>query len=330
MAAAWSFSRGGSQSPGSLSRLVSTLTLDGDRVSADVVVHFQRALSNATAESVADEIAKAATEILGDQITQGEVPLSKDELVTRIRRKISAGAAKITEVEVKSLYLLGSEANAYKSTFRTRHVSPPPPIAGNAHKSGSVLAVRGSSSFPAAALTPPPSPRVRTLWRGALADCQQGASVADVGARLGPPLRDSVAAAILHAFVAVDSSAADRMQLFSGGEAVDAILLEVCACFSSAAYRIFASSGMEGGVASELVRVALRQALATEEIPSVQVGHYMGSDSPVRDLASRVAAAIGAPETAAAIQTAVSPYCEALRDDLLSVAGQVRELIAQR
>ena len=310
-----------------MSRLVSTLSLDGDRISADIVVHFQRALSSATSESVADEIAKAATEILGDQISQGEVPLSKEELVNRVRGKISASAAKITEVEVKALYVFGSEVNANKSTYRARHASPPPPAAGPSHRSGAVPSVRQSSSFPASALTPPPSPRVRTLWPHALESCEQGTSAADVGVLLGPPLRDSVAAAILHSFVAIDPEAADRLELFGAAGAVDSILLEVCACFSSAAYRIFVSSGLEAKFASEIVRAAAAQVLTTQDFPAEQVSHYMASDSPVRDLASRVATAIDASDTAAAIQAAVYPYCEALRDDLLSVAAQLRQLI---
>ncbi|HEX4340352.1 MAG TPA: hypothetical protein VH062_30800 [Polyangiaceae bacterium] len=324
MAAAWSFSRGGSQNPVSISRLVSTLTLDGDRISADLIIGFHRTLSNATAESVADEVARAATEVLGDQITQGEVPLAKDELVTRLRARISVSAQKITDIEAKAIYLVGSEVNANKSTFRTRYASPPPPAVGAAHKSGSIPALRQSSP----ALTPPPSPRVRTLWPSALSTCGDSATVAEVGSLLGPALRDSVAAAILHAFVAVDPEVADRMELFSGGETVQAILVEVSACFASAAYRLFAASGVENGAASELVRVALRHVLAAEAFPASQIAQYMSSDSPVRDLATRVAAAMGAPDTAGSIQGAVSPYCEALRDDLLSVASDVRRLIA--
>ncbi len=329
MAAAWSFSRGGSQSPGSISRLVSTLSLDGDRVSADLVIHLKRALSNATADSIADEIARAATEILGDEITQGELTFSKDELATRVRARIGVSAAKATDLEVKSLYLFGSEANSNKSTYRTRPASPPPPMQrGSAHKSGSMPAVTERPTMPTPPLTPPPAPRVRTLWPRALSRCESRASAEDVGALLGPALRDSIAAAVLHAFVAIDPEAADRMALFATSGAVDTILSEVGACFASAAYRIFRASDIEGGVASDVVRVALEQVLATHEFPSELFAHYVGSDSPVREMAVRLAASIGAPDTAATIQASVSPYCEALRDDLLSVAVQVRALVA--
>lgn len=331
MAAAWSFSRGGSQSPGSISRLVSTLSLDGDRISADLVVHLKRPLSSASAESVADEIARAATEILGDEITQGELTLSKEELATRIRARVGVSAAKATELEVKALYLFGSEANSNKSTYRTRPASPPPPLPsqrGAAHQSGAIPAMTARSTVPTAPLTPPPAPRVRTLWPRALSHCESGASAADVGALLGPALRDSVAAAVLHAFVAIDPEAADRMALFGAAGAVDSILAEVAACFASAAYRIFLASDVDGSVASDVVRAAHTHVLATGEFPSELFAHYVGSDTPVKEMALRLAASIGAPDTAATIQASVSPYCEALRDDLLSVAVQVRSLVA--
>ncbi|HVW30725.1 MAG TPA: hypothetical protein VHC69_35455 [Polyangiaceae bacterium] len=310
-----------------MSRLVSTLSLDGDRVSADLVVHLKRPLSSATAESVADEIARAATEILGDEITQGELTFSKEELTTRVVARISASAAKATELEVKALYLFGSEANSNKSTYRTRPASVPPQP-GASHKSGAIPAVTAGSTVPSPALTPPPAPRVRTLWPRALAACEPGTAVDRLGALLGPALRDSVAAAVLHAFVAIDPEVSDRMALFAGRGAIDDVLTEVAACFSSAAYRIFLAQDVDGSVASALVRAALRQVLATDEFPSELFAHYMGSESPVREMAVRLAACIGAPETAGTIQSSVSPYCEALRDDLLSVAAQVRKLVA--
>lgn len=324
MAAAWSFSRGGSQSPGSISRLVSTLSLDGDRISADLIVLFQRALSTATAESVADEIARAATEILGEQISQGDVPLSKEELVARVKVRITASAAKVAELEVKGLYVLGSDAVTNRSTYRFRQASPPPP---RANASGAITAVRPSGSAQTPVLTPPPTPRMRTLWPRAIAHCRPGTPVEELGALLGPPLRDSLAAAILHAFVAIDPEAADRLVLFSASKVVREVLLEVCACFSSAAYRIFASNDIEQRVASELVRAASRLVLDGESLPTDAISRYMTSEAPVRDLATRLATAVGALDMAHVVQGALSPYCEAFRDDVTVVAGQLRRLL---
>ena len=311
-----------------MSRLVSTLSLDGERISADLIVHFQRALSSATAESVADEIAKAATEILGEEITQGEIGISGDELSRRIRTKISLSAAKVTEVDVKALTLAESEVSANKSMSRTRRASSPPPRAPGHGSSGAIPVTRASSSAPPPSLAAPPSPKVRTLWPRALDDCEPGASVPELGARLGLALRDSVAAAVLHAFVAVDPEATDRMDLFGSSNAVGTILLEVSACFSSAAYRIFVANGVDGAVAYELVTTALTQVLAPDGVSAEDFGRYTGSDAPVRELANRLSSAIGAPQTAGMLQASLGPDCEVLRDDLLRVAARLATLVA--
>jgi hypothetical protein len=325
MAAAWSFSRGGPQSPGSISRLVSTLSLDGDRISADLIVHFARALSVATTESIADEYARAATEILGEQISQGEVPLSKEELVRRVQAKVSASAAKVAQLEVRGLYLYGSEATNARSTYRSRPVSPPPPFV-KGHGSGAMPAVRQSSTFHSPVLTPPPAPRARTLWPQALVSCRPGMPADQIGKVLGAALRDSAAAAVLNAFVAVDPQAADRMALFQSGSVVREIVLEVCGCFGSALYRIFLAHEVDQRVASEIVQAACVH--AAEEFPATQIADYMASGAPVRDLANRMAASIGAPETAPLVLGAIAPYCEALREDVAAAAEQVRRIVA--
>jgi hypothetical protein len=105
-------------------------------------------------------------------------------------------------------------------------------------------------------------------------------------------------------------------------------LLEVCACFSSALYRIFASYDIEQRVASELVRAASSVALDGESFPSDAVSRYMASDAPVRDLATRLATAIGALDMAHLVQGALSPYCEVFRDDVTGVARQLRRLVS--
>jgi hypothetical protein len=321
MAAAWSFSRGGSQSPGSMSRLVSTLSLDGDRISADLIVHFARALSTATSESVADEFAKAATEILGEQISQGEVPLSKEELVRRVQSKISASAAKVAELEVRGLYLFGSEATNARSTYRARNASPPPP---RAHASGSMPAVRQSSTFHSPVLTPP-APRARTLWAQALVSCRPGMPSDQIGKVLGAPLRDSIAAAVLGAFAVMEPQAADRMSLFQGGEVARQVVLDVCACFASAVYRIFLAREIEQQTASDIVQAAC--AHAVEQFPATQVSAYLASQAPVRELSNRMAAAIGAPDTGSVVLGAIAPYCEVLRDDVTVAADHVRRIV---
>jgi hypothetical protein len=150
-----------------------------------------------------------------------------------------------------------------------------------------------------------------------------------VGELLGVPLRDSIAATILHSFVAIDPVTTDRLSILGGGSGsavVTELLREVGACFATAAYRVFASFELDQKACSEIVRAACRHALAPEEFPAAHVSRYMASEAPVRDLAGRMAIAIGAPEAAPVIQAAVSPYCSVVRAELVSIAAQIRKL----
>jgi len=149
-----------------------------------------------------------------------------------------------------------------------------------------------------------------------------------VGELLGAPLRDSIAATILHSFVAIDPVTTDRLSILGGGAGavVTELLREVGACFTTAAYRVFASFELDQKTCSEIVRAACRHALAPEEFPAAHVSRYMASEAPVRDLAGRMAIAIGAPEAAPVIQAAISPYCSVVRAELVTIAAQVRKL----
>jgi hypothetical protein len=91
MAAAWSLSRG-SNSRDSVSRLVSTLSLDGYRVAVELVVRFNRSLNKDTAESIGNEVARITDEILGAQISQGSLPLTTDERSEQVLDRASGGA----------------------------------------------------------------------------------------------------------------------------------------------------------------------------------------------------------------------------------------------
>lgn len=326
MAEARTFSRGGSQSKNSMSRIVSVLSLDGDRLSAELVVRFHRALSGSMAESVTNEIARTTAEVLGEQISQGAVPLTKEELVERVNVRVSAGATKLAELEIRGLHLAGSEAQAGRSASRVRHASTPPPPRER-HGSGVMPAVSPDASVQPPLMAPPPP--VRTLWPGALSRCPPDASVEEIGELLGPPLRDSIAAAILHSFVAIDPMTTDRLGIVGGGSVVVSELLqELGACFATALYRTLSARDIDRNICSEIVRVAGRYALAPEDFSDAPVSHYLASDAPVRDLATRMAAAIVAPEAAPVIQAAISPYCSAVRGELIAIAAQVRTILA--
>jgi hypothetical protein len=327
MAAAWSFSRGGSQGQEPLTRLVSTLSLDGDRISAELTVRFHRAVSSSGADSVADEFARLVAEVLGEQITQGELPLTKDDLLSRVRLRLSLVASKAADAEIESLHLVQTNAAAGRSAYRTRQGSPGAPPQREARGSGSMSAVRPSSqssSFPAPARVPATFPR--TLWPTALTSVRAGASVEQIGSLLGPPLRDSVGTALLSSFAALDPAVVDRLALLDGVGPIAETRREVCACFATAAYRIFLSSQVDQKTSSELVKTAVVRALPAESFPSRQISRYIASESPVRDLATQMATFLKSEEAAPAIHGALSPLCEALRFDLLGVATQVRRI----
>src|SRR5260221_14529124 len=98
---------------------------------------------------------------------------------------------------------------------------------------------------------------------------------------------------MLHTFVVLDPSLTDRLALLEGKDPVPELRLEVCACFATAAYRIFVSGELDQRTAGGLVGVASRHAIAPEEFPAQLVSRYMAGQTPVRDLATRMAGGLG-------------------------------------
>lgn len=321
MAAAWSFSRGAHRP---LSRLVSALSLDGHRLASEITVRFTRSLADETAGSIADEAARVASEVLGEQIAQGKVPLSRTELLTLVEERTAATVGKVAELRVTALYLVADEPS--HSTSRTRAPVAPsstPAPSSQANVTAPPATSNGLSgqhviSIPKA---------VRTLWRLALSGCQPGADLAQLGNLLGPALRDSAAVAMLRAASVVEPAAMDRMSLFeSKSHAALQMRREACACFLSALHRVFASGRLDRETIAEILDAAAREALSPEEPPRQEIGRYTASSAPVRELAARLAAILGSPRDAAEIQGALMPYCDHLRTDLWHVAHEVRRL----
>jgi hypothetical protein len=321
MAAAWSFSRGAHRP---ISRLVSALSLDGLRLASELTVRFTRSLADETAESIADEAARVASEILGEQIAQGKVPLSRSELLSMVEDRTAQTVGKVAELRVTALYLVADDAT--HSTARTRAPLVPPatPVPPNSNLN---------------ATAPPPAstglsgqhvisvPSVRTLWRLSLTGCQPGADVTQLGHLLGPALRDSAAAVIFRAAAVADPSAIDRMALFDPkNQAVVQMQREATACFLAALFRVFTSGRVERDMISVIIESAGATALEPAPLPRHEIGRYSTSEGPVRDLATRFAAILESPRDWREIQSALTPYCEHLRTDLWHVAHEVRRL----
>jgi hypothetical protein len=319
MAAAWSFSRGAHRP---LSRLVSALTLDGHRLASEITVRFMRSLADETADSIADEAARVASEVLGEQIAQGKVPLNRTELLTLMEERTSATVGKVAELRVTALYLVADDPAGH-STSRTRSPVVPPSTAAPGSATAPPAASTGLSGQHV--ISVPKS--VRTLWRLALSGCQPGVPVTQLGHLLGPALRDSAAAVMLRAATAIDPSAMDRMNLFSSKSvATNQMRREACACFLSALHRVLASGRVDADTIAQLVEATGNEALAPETVSRQEIARYLASEGPVRELSARFAAMLEAPRDAAEVLNALTPYCDHLRTDLWHVSHEVRRL----
>jgi hypothetical protein len=321
MAAAWSFSRGAHRP---LSRLVSALTLDGHRLASEITIRFMRSLGDETADSIADEAARVASEVLGEQIAQGKVPLDRTALLTLVEERTSATVGKVAELRVTALYLVADEPAAH-STSRTRSPLVPPSTPAPAPSSATAPPAASTGLSGQHVISVPKS--VRTLWRLALSGCQPGVPVAQLGHLLGPALRDSAAAVMLRAGTAIDPSAMDRMNLFSSKSvATNQMRREACACFLSALNRVLASGRVDADTIAQLVEATGNEALAPETVSRQEIARYLASEGPVRELSARFAAMLEAPRDAAEVLNALMPYCDHLRTDLWHVAHEIRRL----
>jgi hypothetical protein len=144
---------------------------------------------------------------------------------------------------------------------------------------------------------------------------------------LAPALRDSTAVGLLHALSSIKPTLVDRLALFENQMPLPQLRRETCACIAAALYRAILSGGVEQRRAVSLVEESTRHALAPD-VPAREVGHYLGSDSPVRDLCTRLAAVLGAHEEAKAIYFGVTPYFGSLGHELQKVARDIVRLTA--
>jgi hypothetical protein len=144
---------------------------------------------------------------------------------------------------------------------------------------------------------------------------------------LAPALRDSTAVSLLLALSAIKPTRVDRLALLEGQAPLPQLRRETCACIAAALYRAISAGGVERRRAVSLVEESTRNALAPD-LPTQEVGHYLGSDSPVRDLCTRLAAVLGAHEEAKAIYFGLTPYFGSLGLEFQKVARDIVRLTA--
>lgn len=149
-----------------LSRDVLARSLDGYRLAVRLTVRFRRALDDAIAEATADEVAGATNDVLGDQISQGRVPLTKEELGTAILKRVSSATNKVIELDVDAFEVLGGRQSGQQSA-RSHRPSVGSLPATSPSSARAPTPPTQASSPPTRISTPPtrvstPSPRIPT------------------------------------------------------------------------------------------------------------------------------------------------------------------------
>jgi hypothetical protein len=328
---------------------VSARSLDGYRLTAEVIVKFRRSLAEDAANGFADEIARTTADILSEQISQGRIPMTAPELVAAIEKRSTSTVNKVTEVELSLLDKTGAAVGSHrdsppprKDVTGPRSAAPAPPRKDITRPSAAVTAPparRGSSGSWSAvprdpaigsrssgsALSAPP----RTLWPASLTKCSSGSSMADLANAIGPALRDSTAAVLLRVLMAMDPAATDRLGLFDGRGPVPALRTEICACLGAGLRRVLVLGGLDAGSAALIAEVAAQKALGGETPSNHHIEGYVASDRPIYDLARRSASIIGTPDDAPGIYALLSPYCEALRAQFELVGQEIGRLTAK-
>jgi hypothetical protein len=273
--------------------------------------------------------------VIGELICQGRIPLTQDELAEKVRARSHAAAARVGEVRIEELELVGPSGSPRRESYVSRPPSAAPrsePSSPKSSTSGVMPAVgHRSQKPPAPSSSEPPPAAPRTLWgRAALASA--GMPLARAGQTFSPPLRDSTAAILLTLLLAADPTATDRLELLEGRSLtpiLPQLRREACACLTAALFKALVAASFSRAAAAELAEAACREALAPDPMPASEVQRYVGSAAPVRDLAHRAAAILGAPQDAGRLFAAVSAYAASLRPELVGAAATLKPPAAE-
>lgn len=145
------------QKTDSVTRSVSSLTLDGRKLTADVSILLHRAMGRSDAEALATQVAGIVDDILSGQIIQGQAPLSASDLEAMTLAK-AKGLAKVGKVRITSLRL-SVPAQGPVPSVRPAPTRPPDHQRGSSPspeaQSGTRLGV--GTGTPSRTPSPPPS-----------------------------------------------------------------------------------------------------------------------------------------------------------------------------
>jgi hypothetical protein len=310
-----------------VARALSAESLDGQRVRGRVTVRFDRPLPPDVAERHATEVVEAIAAVIGEQICDGSIPFSSEDLVSRVTARARHLSARVSNIQVGALELadgsFGAQAPA-RSTFPPSARVERPGRASAA--SGVMPAMKPSAASGAPATSV--STAIRTLWpKISAAPTNMGRD--RLGRLLAPALRDSAAVFLFTMLGAADPAALDRLELLEGrGKAplLSTLRQEACACLAAILYRVLVGVTVPQAAASALAEAACREALAPDPLPAASIQRYVVSTAPLRDLAHSVAAALGTAGDTQRLFAAVSAYGTALRSDLVAAASDVKRI----
>jgi hypothetical protein len=144
----------------SLTRSVSSVTLDGRRLTADVSIQFQRPMSRGDAETLGGEVANIVDEILGAQIIQGQTPFTATDLEAMTTARIKG--TKIAKFRVVSLRLAVPAAHA--ASVRPGVSKPPERGAGSGPPPSGMRLGAGSTPYMPPGTPSPPPASMPTGW----------------------------------------------------------------------------------------------------------------------------------------------------------------------
>jgi hypothetical protein len=325
--AGWSFQRKGAAVE-LLSRFVAAESLDGQRVQARLSVRFQRAISPDLAEQIIAGIHAEIVAVLNETLCQGGLPFTGEELVSRVKVRSLSASAKGLELRVDALELAGAHgARAPLRGAAAREVTAP-----DTGTSG-VMAAMGSRTSRAPAVGPDATGSgSRTLWPRVTLPDQLGSDPLRLGRLFAPCLRDSTASLVLAALGAVDPACVDRLALLEARPAPLAMAQlkrEAMVSLAAVFLRALVGASVARQDADALALALLGDALAPEAAPLADLRRYVESPAPLRELATRAAAILGAPGDAYRILSAMVEYGTMLRADLLSTALEVQRRYAE-
>ena len=344
----------------SVKRIVSSVSLDGKRLTADVDVEFVRELGLNTAEAIGDQVFAIVDGILGEQIVQSQVAIQPSAIEELVYARLGSTASKVEHVRVIRLRSGAAGAPASRPHPASARATPPPfptmppnsaPTSGERRAAAPVSSGRApqdvitqsmvpsvkprqsnrpaarSSSRPAARSAEPPSaPAAAARTHRPTVPAGTAPEGPDWGRtveRVGAFSGRMIRDAAAYSLITVlggAPSSLDKWAIFEGKGPARSLRQEAAACFAAAIYMAARGAGASHKDAVGLVNAASRHATLADVPSPAAVGRYISSPDPSAALAARLAELIGAEGEA-------SQFMPALASCHKAVSARLREAI---